>query len=96
MFGREPNHGRQLPSAPMLTSSPRPQISPPPARDGDEVAARLLAPGDEVSIMGAGTYEIVHLSHGRAWLSSLADGMQQLADATQLRLRRGGSAVARH
>jgi len=37
---------------------------------------RLLAPGNQVSIGGSGTYEIVHMSHGRAWLEG-HDGSQR-------------------
>lgn len=77
----------------MITSPRNPslRLAPTPASS----AWRLLAPGDQVSIGGAGAYEIVHMSHGRAWLEG-HDGSQRLADASALQLRHGGRAIARH
>jgi len=74
----------------MITSPRNPslRLAPTPASS----AWRLLVPGDQVSIGGTGVYEIVHMSHGRAWLEG-ADGSQRLADASSLRPRRGGSLV---
>lgn len=73
----------------MITTSPTRARAARP----QSAAWRLFAPGDEVSIAGTGTYEIVHLSHGRAWLEG-RDGSQQLADASALELRIGRAAAA--
>jgi len=64
-----------------------------PARPG--ATWRLLAPGDEVTLGGSEAYAIVHLSHGRAWLTDLADGAQMLDDASALVLSRCGTGPAR-
>ena len=69
----------------------------PAASTAEPASWQLLAPGDEVSIMGAGAYEIVHLSHGRAWLCAVSSGAQRLADVSALQLRRcGAQAAAQH
>lgn len=77
----------------MLTKAP--SLRSPAALPADHAAWHLFAPGDEVSILGTGAYEIVHLSHGRAWLSAVATGTQRLADISALRLRQSGMVLSR-
>lgn len=66
--------------------------APVPATDG---SWRLLAAGDEVSVAGAGAYQLVHLSAGSAWVEGLVDHSPRLVAAATLRLLRP-SAGLRH
>ena len=79
------------------TTSPAP-VRPHAAfqRTSASPAWQLLAPGDEVSIAGQGAYVIVHLSHGRAWLSGRQDDSQLLAEVSNLQLRRSGYPARLH
>lgn len=71
--------------------SPAPHLQPVRSAGKDW---RLLVAGDAVTIDGAGptAYEVIHVSHGSAWLSGLADGAQRLVDAATLHLLSAGRA----
>lgn len=72
-------------SAAPYSTAGRPATRPAPATDS---SWQLLAVGDEVSVAGAGAYQLVHLSGGSAWVEGVADRSQRLVAATSLRLIR--------
>jgi hypothetical protein len=66
-----------------------------PERRAGNAAWCLLTAGDEVSIAGSGSYQVIHLSGASAWIAGSADGSHQLVEAAELCLIRPCPSSAR-